>query len=87
MRRSARRCRRRCGDVATDRRMLTADQLAALLGLSTDWVYERAAAGELPSYKLGASRRFRESEVEAWLQTQHSTPNGRRVASVHELRR
>lgn len=42
------------------------DDLALALGVSTDWVYEKAAAGELPSYKFGGHRRFRVSEVEAW---------------------
>jgi excisionase family DNA binding protein len=40
--------------------------LAHVLGVSTDWVYERAASGELPSYKFGGHRRFRISEVEEW---------------------
>jgi excisionase family DNA binding protein len=42
------------------------DDLALVLGVSTDWVYEKAAAGELPSYKFGGHRRFRVSEVEDW---------------------
>jgi excisionase family DNA binding protein len=43
---------------------LTADQLAGLLGVSLDWVYERAKAGDLPSYVLpGGRRRFLYSEV------------------------
>ncbi|MEJ7792439.1 MAG: helix-turn-helix domain-containing protein [Gaiellaceae bacterium] len=40
--------------------------LALALGVSADWVYEKAAAGELPSYKFGGHRRFRVSEVEDW---------------------
>jgi excisionase family DNA binding protein len=42
------------------------DDLAIVLGVSTDWVYEKAAAGDLPSYKFGGHRRFRVSEVEDW---------------------
>jgi excisionase family DNA binding protein len=42
------------------------DDLAHALRVSTDWVYERAASGELPSYKFGGHRRFRISEVEEW---------------------
>jgi excisionase family DNA binding protein len=42
------------------------DDLAHVLGVSADWVYEKAAAGELPSYKFGGHRRFRISEVEDW---------------------
>ena len=42
------------------------DDLALVLGVSTDWVYEKAASRELPSYKFGGHRRFRVSEVEDW---------------------
>jgi excisionase family DNA binding protein len=47
--------------------LLTARQVAEYLGLRENWVYDRAIAGDLPSYKLGGSRRFRSSEIEAWL--------------------
>jgi excisionase family DNA binding protein len=43
------------------------DDLAMVLGVSTDWVYEKAASGELPSYKFGGHRRFRVSQVETWV--------------------
>jgi excisionase family DNA binding protein len=44
---------------------LTADQLAPLLNVSLDWIYERAKAGDLPSYVLpGGRRRFLFSEVQ-----------------------
>lgn len=42
------------------------DELAHVLGVSVDWVYEKAASGQLPSYKFGGHRRFRVSEVEDW---------------------
>ena len=43
---------------------LTANQLAPLLGMSLDWVYERAKDGLLPSYVLpGGRRKFLYSEV------------------------
>ena len=43
---------------------LTAAEVADLLGMSRDWVYERALTGELPSYKLpGGKRRFLYSEL------------------------
>ena len=71
---------------ASFEKLLTAEQLADLLALSVDWIYEKAAAGELPSYKLGANRRFRASEVEDWLQRQRADQAGRSVASVHAIR-
>lgn len=45
---------------------ISVDDLALILCVSTDWVYEKAASGELPSYKFGGHRRFRLSEVEDW---------------------
>ena len=51
--------------------LLTAKQLAALLGTRANTVYELAARGELPSLKVpGVGRRFRISEVQAWLESQ-----------------
>ena len=43
---------------------MTADEVAEVFGMSRDWVYERALAGDLPSYKLpGGMRRFLYSEL------------------------
>ena len=38
--------------------MLTARQVAELLGVHENWVYDQAASGVLPSYKIGGVRRF-----------------------------
>ena len=47
--------------------MMTARQVADVLGVHENWVYDQAARGELPSYKIGGARRFRAHELEAWL--------------------
>jgi excisionase family DNA binding protein len=45
-------------------RLLSADELAPILGMSLDWIYERAKAGDLPSLVLpGGRRKFLYSEV------------------------
>ena len=45
-------------------RLLSADELAPILGMSLDWVYERTKAGDLPSLVLpGGRRKFLYSEV------------------------
>ena len=45
-------------------RLLSTDELASILGMSLDWLYERAKARELPSLVLpGGRRKFRYSEV------------------------
>jgi excisionase family DNA binding protein len=42
--------------------------------LPVSWWYSKAERGALPSFKIGKYRRFRASEVEAWLETQRSRP-------------
>lgn len=56
---------------------------ATALGMSVDWMYEKAAAGEIPSYKYGGRRRFRVSELEAWLQDQREAPRVAEVVQLH----
>jgi excisionase family DNA binding protein len=65
-------------------RMLTAREIADTLGVHENWVYDRAATGELPSYKLGGNRRFRASDVEAWITAAHHPATTRRaVVATH----
>lgn len=45
--------------------LLTAAQLAQLVGLSRDTVYRQALRGDIPSHKFGRAVRFRLSEVTA----------------------
>jgi excisionase family DNA binding protein len=47
--------------------MMTARQVAELLGVHENWVYDQAAAGVLPSYKLGGTRRFDPEELRRWI--------------------
>lgn len=54
-------------------RLLTARELAALLGFAAGTVVDWAERGDLPAFKVGGRLRFRESEVLEWLE-------GRRVA-------
>jgi predicted DNA-binding transcriptional regulator AlpA len=41
-------------------------------GPPVTWWYSAAERGEVPSFKLGKYRKFRISEVEAWLQSRRS---------------
>src|SRR5947209_9976952 len=50
-------------------RLLTAEEVAERLGMRTDWVWAQARAGRIPHVRLGRYRRFRESALEAWLET------------------
>ena len=47
--------------------MMTVRQVADLLGVHENWVYDQAATGELPSYKIGGTRRFDPDELRGWI--------------------
>jgi excisionase family DNA binding protein len=53
-------------------RLLTARELAELLGFTAGTIVDWAEAGTIPAFKIGGRLRFRESEVLDWL-------DGRRV--------
>ena len=47
--------------------LLTAAEVAELLGVPTSWVYEQSRAGRIPTVTLGRYRRYRREAIEAWL--------------------
>jgi PTS system nitrogen regulatory IIA component len=49
-------------------RLLTARELADLLGFAAGTVVDWAERGDVPAFKIGGRLRFRESEVLAWLE-------------------
>ena len=48
-------------------RLLTADEVAELLGVSKEWVWEQSRLGLIPTITLGRFRRYRQEAVEQWL--------------------
>lgn len=54
--------------------MMTARQVAKLLGVHENWVYDQAVAGVLPSYKIGGTRRFLPDELRSWI-AEHRQPS------------
>lgn len=54
--------------------MLSAAELADLLGFSPATIVDWSERGSIPSFKLGGRLRFRESEVAAWLETRRKGP-------------
>jgi PTS system nitrogen regulatory IIA component len=48
---------------------LTINDVAKALQLSTSTVYKYAETGKIPSMKIGAARRFLETDVENYLTT------------------
>lgn len=62
------------GATRTDAdRLLTVEEVAALLHVPISWVYGRMrkrSLERLPGYRLGKYWRFREDEIHAWLTRQ-----------------
>ena len=50
-------------------RLLTAKQVAEMLQISEGWVHEAARNGDLPYIALGRYKRFRQHEVEEWVES------------------
>ena len=47
--------------------LLTAAEVAELLGVPTSWVYQQSRAGRIPTVTLGRYRRYRREAIEEWL--------------------
>jgi excisionase family DNA binding protein len=65
--------------------MMTVREVAELLGVHENWVYDQAASGALPSYKIGGTRRFVREEVLSWI-AEHREP-GRGRSTVGRIAR
>jgi len=52
---------------APDKLLLTAEEVAEMIGMGVDWVYEQARRGRIPVVKLGRYRRFRRESIEQWI--------------------
>jgi excisionase family DNA binding protein len=50
--------------------LLTATDVARMLGVRVDWVYAQSRAGRIPTVRLGRYRRFRREAIEAWIREQ-----------------
>lgn len=47
--------------------LLTAEEVAGMIGMTTDWVYAETRAGRIPHVRLGRYRRYRRESIEEWL--------------------
>jgi excisionase family DNA binding protein len=65
--------------VVTDR-LLTAGEVAKLLQVPEGWVRQETRAGRMPHLQLGRYRRYRESDLRAWLEalTEGGSPGWRK---------
>lgn len=58
------------------RSLLTADEVAALLGVPKSWVYEQSRTGRIPTVTLGRYRRYRREAIEEWISELETQPFG-----------
>lgn len=47
--------------------LLTAEQVAHLLGVTPAWVYAQSRSGGIPTVTLGRYRRYRREAIDAWV--------------------
>jgi excisionase family DNA binding protein len=59
-------------------RLLTADDVAELLGMRTDFIYRLAREGRIPHLRFGRTLRFRAEAIERWLEAQEQFNDARR---------
>tara|TARA_R110002049_G_scaffold102595_1_gene248245 strand:+ start:12843 stop:13019 length:177 start_codon:yes stop_codon:yes gene_type:complete len=52
--------------------IMTVKEVAAYLKVNERTVYRMATAGKIPGFKVGASWRFKHSEIEHWIKQQHN---------------
>lgn len=58
-------------------RLLTAAQVAEMLGVPTTWVYEQSRRGSIPTVTLGRYRRYRAEAIAQWVEQQEAdAPKG-----------
>ena len=48
--------------------LLSAAEVAEMLGVPVSWVYEQSRRGRIPTVTLGRYRRYRRGSIEAWLE-------------------
>lgn len=49
--------------------ILTLKEVATYLKLAEKTAYRLAAEGKLPGFKVGGSWRFKQSDIESWIET------------------
>ena len=57
--------------------VMTVKEVADYLKVNERTVYRMAAAGSMPGFKVGASWRFKLTEIEQWIKEQHNNAGTR----------
>jgi excisionase family DNA binding protein len=74
--RSSRRNDARSRVSGGDGKLLTAQEVAAMLGVSHEYVWQLSREGRIPTITLGRARRYRRASILAWLE-QIESPGSR----------
>ena len=53
-----------------DSDIMTVKEVAAYLKITEKTAYRLAAEGKIPGFKVGGSWRFRQSEIDKWIETE-----------------
>jgi excisionase family DNA binding protein len=68
----------RNGAPADGKKLLVASEVAALLRVTTAWVYAETRANRLPHVRLGRYVRYRAAAIDAWIAEEERRIGSRR---------
>lgn len=68
--------------------LLFAEDVAALTGMTKEWIYAETRAGRIPHVALGRYYRYRRKSIDAWLaEIEQRTIRSPRRAATQQLNR
>jgi excisionase family DNA binding protein len=68
-----------------DETFLTTEEVLAYLQVNLRTVYRLIKAGKIPAVRVGRQWRFRKTDIDAWLDSQHSRASSRVVSAPVDL--
>jgi excisionase family DNA binding protein len=57
-------------------RLLSVEEVCAILGMGKSWVYRRMRSGEIPTLRLGRALKVRQADLEEYLEGRRWQPSG-----------
>ncbi len=54
--------------AASDDRLLSAEEVADIVGMTVEWVWDQSRRGAIPTVTLGRNRRYRRLAILRWLE-------------------